>query len=323
MWSQMRIRKAVCPAICLLLVLILGACRPKPSPTIVADPALMPLVPADTTILMGVRVTELKKTPLYQRLMEEGKLPQIGLFKQETGIDLQKDIWEVVVASNGEKAVTLVRGKFTEGGVTDSGMEPTLEKKGISRSHYRGYTFQGDDRVTVTFLNSSVAIAGSVDAVRSVIDARDGGKGGPPTALLDRVKKLSSENQVWVVSTADWKETIPEDVDGPLGALKQIPVKLPFIAAMLNLSDGAKFSSELTSENAAGAQKLSVALQGMIGIGRMMMSRGDGDTEKLYRSLQVTSENDVVRIEADIPVKLLEDFLQENRNLRIAPLNPR
>jgi len=305
-----------------VLGLTLFSCRPKPSSTIVADPALMPLVPSDTKILVGVRVTELKKTDLYQRLMKEGKLPQVELFKQETGIDLKKDIWEVVTAFNGQQSVTFVRGKFTEGGVTDSGMEPTLDKKGIKRSGYRGYTFQGDDRVVVTFLNSSVAVAGSIPAVQSVIDARDGGKGKPPESLLNRIKQISSENQIWAVSDTDWEGTIPEDIDGPLGMLKQIPVKLKNTAAMLNLSNGIKLTGELIAEDTASSQKLSLALQGILGIGRMMIPQDEPELNQLYESLQISSEKEMIRIQADIPEKVFEDFLEEHRILRLAPVTP-
>lgn len=282
----------------------------------------MPLVPSDTKILVGVRIAELKKTDVYQRLMKEGKLPQVELFKQETGIDLKKDIWEVITAFNGHQSVTLVRGKFTDGGVTDSGMEPTLDKKGIRRSGYRGYTFQGDDRVVVTFLNSSVAVAGSIPAVQSVIDARDGGKGRPPEELLERVNQISSANQVWAVSNTDWKGTIPEDMDGPLNMFKQMPVKLENTVAMLNLSSGIKLTGELITEDAASSQKLNLALQGMLGIGRMMIPKDEPELNHLYESLQISSEKEMIRIQADIPEKVFEEFLEEHKVLRLAPVTP-
>src|SRR5688572_27321020 len=83
-----------------LSAIVLVSCRPKPSATIVPDPALMPLIPADTTILSGIRLTQLKQTPIYARLKQEGKLRQLDEFREKTGIDLNKDIWEVVFASN-------------------------------------------------------------------------------------------------------------------------------------------------------------------------------------------------------------------------------
>ena len=110
-------------------VLVAPGCRPKPSATIVPDAALMPLIPADTLILTGVRMTELKKTPVYRKLMAENKLPQIDEFAKETGIDPRKDIWEIILASNGKTTIALVRGQFTEGGIAGSGLEPRLEKK--------------------------------------------------------------------------------------------------------------------------------------------------------------------------------------------------
>lgn len=304
--------------------LLLGGCRPKPSATIVPDPALMPLVPADATILAGIRVAELKKTPVYQKLMAENKLPQVEEFAHETGIDPRKDIWDIVVASNGKTAVTLVRGQFTEGGIAGSGMEPQLDKKGIKRYNYRGYTFAGDDRVAVTFLNSSVAVAGAIDEVKKVIDARDGSKGKAPQGLIDRVKQLSSSNQIWLVSSAGWQGAMPAEMKGPLAGLRlnSMPVDVRSFAATLDLSNGVKFSSAVASSDEASAKKLNDAVRGLIGIGRLTTSDGQPEILKFYDTVQVVAEKETVRVSADVPMDLFEKFLAGFKNPRVAPLNP-
>lgn len=299
----------------IFLVLLLGACRPKPSATIVPDAALMPLIPADTTILSGVRMAELKKTPVYQRLLAEQKLPQLDEFAQETGIDPRKDIWDIILASNGKTTIALIRGQFTEGGIAGSGMEPKLEKKGVRRFPYKGYTLSGDERVAVTFLNSSVAVAGPTDAVRGVIDARDGSKGGPPKELIDRLRQVSSANQIWMISNAGLAGTMPGSVGGVL--LKSVPIDLRSMMATLNLSNGVKLEADFTSGDARSAQKMNDAIRGLIGVQRLTTREDDRDMIQFYDAIQVTKSEANVKVAADVPLQLFERLLETFKNRRL------
>jgi hypothetical protein len=297
---------------------LLAACRPQKSSTIVPDAALMPLVPADTKVLAGIRVEEVKKTPVYRELLAAEKLPQIEEFARETGIDPRKDIWEIVLASNGESTLALVRGKFTDGGITDSGKEPELAKKGVRRFPYRGYTLLGDDRVVVVFFNTSVAVAGPQTAVKRAIDARDGGQGRPPAALIEQVKNIPSSNQVWVISETGWQGALPEGLEGPLGGLKKMPVDVRSLKAMLSLSNGVRFESEVVSGDAANATKIHDAIRGVIGIGRLTTPDDKLDLLKFYDAIDVKREDQRVRVMADLPMEVFQQLLNLFRTPRLA-----
>jgi hypothetical protein len=301
----------------LVLVCALAACRPPKSSTIVPDAALMPLVPADTKILAGLRVEEIKKTPVYRELLAAEKLPQIEEFARETGIDLRKDIWEIVLASNGESTIALVRGKFTDGGVTDSGKEPELAKKGVQRFPYKGYTLLGDDRVVVVFFNTSVAIAGPQPAVKRVIDARDGGLGRPPADLIEQVKRIPSSNQAWIISSAGWQGALPDGLEGPLGGLQKMPVDVRSMQALLNLSDGVRFEGEVISSDAANATRMHDAIRGVIGIGRLTTPDDKLDMLKFYDAIEVKREEATVRVVADLPMEVFQQLLNLFRTPRL------
>ena len=294
-----------------LSAIVLASCRPKPSATIVPDPALMPLIPADTTILSGIRLTQLKQTPIYARLKQEGKLRQLDEFREKTGIDLNKDIWEVVFASNQKTGVALVRGQFTEGGIAGSGMEPRLERKGIRSFPYKGYTLSGDEGSAVAFLNSSVAIAGPAGSVRSVIDARDGSKGGPPKALLDRLSTIPSSNQVWLISTAPLQGSLPEGMQGPLGGLQKMPIDIREAVLTLDLTTGAKFQADIGSGDAKAAEKLGTAIQAAIGVGRLMTKADQPDMLRFYDGIQVTKHEAQISVAANVPEAVLENLIDK------------
>ena len=70
----------------LIAVLLLGACSRKPAETSVfIDPQFGALVPPDTTLLVGLRVEHLVKTPLYQKYLSGGKIRIIDKFARGTG----------------------------------------------------------------------------------------------------------------------------------------------------------------------------------------------------------------------------------------------
>ena len=138
---------------CLLLLVcvVLAACRPKPSATVVIDPALIPLISSDTIFLAGVRMEPIKSTELYKRYVVNQKLPLLDDFTRKTGLDPRKDLWEFLAAGNGIDTLVMARGHFSE-----MGLEPHLAIEGTQRFNYKGFEMIGDEASSaVVFINSS------------------------------------------------------------------------------------------------------------------------------------------------------------------------
>lgn len=298
--------------------LTLTACRPEKSATIVPDPSLMTLVPADTQIITGVRVEELKKTKLYSKYVAEKKLAFVDQFRNETGIDPRKDIFDIVFASNGKSAVAFVRGKFVEGGQGAAGLEPKLEREGVRRFQHGGYTLYGDERVAVAFFNTSVAVAGPTPMVRAIIDGRDGSKGRAPEALIARIKQIPSSNQVYAVSRAGFQGTLPADLAGPLAGLKSMPFDIRSIVATLDVSEGVKFASQVESGDEKSAGKMHDAMRGLIGIARLSTPNDRMDLLKFYDAVDVRQDKTSVRVAADVPMDLFDRMLEMLQERRLA-----
>lgn len=286
-------------------ILLLSACRPQKSATIVPDPSLMPLVPADTTILASVRMDVLRETPVFKTLLADQKLPQLEAFRKETGIDLMKAVYEVVAVSNGTSALALVRGKFSEG----EGMEPRIEREGIRRFAHKGYTLYGDERVAVTFFNRSVAVAGPTAGVRAVIDNRDGSKGGPPAALLDRMRAVPSSNQIYAIALTGFKGALPEELSGVLGGLRSLPIDIRGGVAALDLSNGVKLTSEIRCGDEKAAQKMQEAIRGVIGMARLSTPESQPEQLRFFDAIEAAVESSAVKVKADLPLDLLQKLL--------------
>ena len=88
-------------------------------------------MPPDTTLLVGLRVEHLVKTPLYQKYLS-GEISIIDRFARGTGINPEKSLWNLLLVSNGRDSFVLGRGKFA-----DELMAPDFSKRAWCGSDIR------------------------------------------------------------------------------------------------------------------------------------------------------------------------------------------
>src|SRR5580658_2089276 len=171
--------------------LVLVACeRPHPPNFgVKIDPALAMMVPADTVLMVGTRVEELVKTPVYLKYVAGRSIPQIDEFARYTKLDPRKELWELLFVSNGKQGVLLGRGKFS-----DQLEDPRAQKDNPNVSAYKGLTMVGSGDAAVLFINTSTAALGRPDALRSLVDQREHAS-GPPAQLTTLMKDLSKDAQ--------------------------------------------------------------------------------------------------------------------------------
>ena len=190
-------------------LLLLYGCQKRTSPTIFVDPALATLVPTDTIFIAGVRVEQLPTTP---------SLAIVENFARDSGIDPRKNLWEVIVPSDGKTTWVMLRGKFAE-----MGMEPRINKEGARRVSYKGYTMQGDERIAVMFLNPTTAVAADPDALRSIIDNREKTT-GIPRWLEQQVAGIPASNQAWFAGKLQGTGQVAGGIDFQSGANPRLSV---------------------------------------------------------------------------------------------------
>ncbi len=84
-----------------LLVMIVG-CGSADMGAMRIDPVLAALVPNDAIMVAGLRVRELRTTPLYTKLVAQKRLPELDEdFVKNTHFDPRKDMNDVLIASDG------------------------------------------------------------------------------------------------------------------------------------------------------------------------------------------------------------------------------
>ncbi|MCC7153898.1 MAG: hypothetical protein IT161_04930 [Bryobacterales bacterium] len=297
-------RMAACAG---LAAVLLAGCSRKPAANARVDAALAPLIPADSVMLAGIRLDKLKDTPFYKTFVEGRQIPQLEEFAKRTGLDPRRDLWEIVLASNGKSSVALVRGKF--GGMF--GQEPRFEGSGALRRNYKGYSLQGNQEAVVTFMNASVAVAGPPRSVEAIIDGRDDAKANPPQALLDMVHQIPGTAQIWMVTTAGGSLISALPQTGNLSNLARAAASLRQASLFADVSHGLDLKAYGDYPDAATAKQIHDALRGLIGIGRLSTKASQPDMLKFFDSITVTAHDAKVDVSIDAPFEVLEKLIRQ------------
>src|SRR4029078_44729 len=116
------------------------------------------------TLLVGVRVEDLMKTPIYQKYLADLAIGPLDDFTRQTDLDVRKNLWEVLFISNGKENVVIGRGKFS------NEAEPRIDRPGATRSNYRGFTLIGDDKTAVLLMGPTLIATGDTAGLKRIVD---------------------------------------------------------------------------------------------------------------------------------------------------------
>ncbi len=301
-----------------VLCIALAGCRKPLSPSVPIDPALALLVPSDTLFLAGVRLEPIRKTPLYKRYATpENMPPQLEQFIKETGLDPRKDLWEFLFVNDGKDTVAMVRGTFSE-----MGLEPRLEREGAKRTAYKGFTFIGDEKTAVAFINSSTAVAGRPQNLERIIDKRQQGV-GIPKPLLDRISTISRENQAWFVHLDASRIPMLNARDsGDLVNLNNFIGKLQTLQGAIDLQNGAKIHLEGTGATPEDSKRLHDGLRGLVGLGRLNTPSDKRELLKVYDAIQIKQMQSVVTVDANLTMELIDELTKMITSLGLGSRSP-
>jgi hypothetical protein len=280
----------------LIATVLLAGCSPLPQETSVfIDPQFASLIPADTTLLVGLRVENLVKTPIYQKYLSGGKISIVDRIARSTGINPEKSLWNLMFVSTGKQSFVLGRGKFA-----DELMAPDFSKKGVRRFGYQGFTLFGDDQQAMLMVNSSTIAVADTPTLRWLVDQRSS-LTGLPERLTALTKQIPRQTQFWGAYLGG-------PVDLPLtGNLQNANKVLGLIANgtfYFDFTDGAKGTLTGVSANVQDAQQVHDGLQGFLGLGRMMTPKTQPQLARAFDGIQVVQEGQRVSVKITEPEDL-------------------
>ena len=288
-----------------LVSLIVLGCRSAEMARGRVDPVLVAFIPADVVMLTGVRMEEIRSTPLYQKMVAKRRLQQLDQFAVETGFDPRKDVRELLVASNGKESVVLARGKFDIHGI-----------KGARRSAYKGYTLYSGEQGGVALLDRTTAVAGNLPSVRAAIDQYKSGSRGGAAALLARAQEIPANNQVWSVSSG-WTNLLGKAMPqtGNAANFSKIFRSLENTTFAADMRSGLNAIAAGDCRTEQDAKNLGDAVRGLVGMGRLSVPDDRPELLRFYDGIKVEQQQRSIRIIANIPQDLLDKFLEMTSGL--------
>lgn len=261
------------------------------------DPALAPLVPGDTTTLIGLRIDNLRKTPAWAKLS-----PMLAGLTKRTGLDVAQTVHEVIYCMGGKHRAVLIRGKFVDGGPNNSGIEPQLKLEGAQKFPYKTHSLIGQEEFAATFFNESVVAAGRASALRAIIDSQSL-KHSNPESLLAMVTALPPEAYIYAVST---NPTLPE---AGIAGVRSLPLSLKSASGFLDLRTAAALRMEAVGQSAVDAQKLAEGIKGITGLFRMTLKPAQQDMRAMLDALRYVQDGDKVKVEMDLALDVALNLL--------------
>ncbi len=280
----------------LIAALALTACSPLPTESSVfIDPQFASLIPADTTLLVGLRVENLVKTPIYQKYLSGGKISIIDRIARGTGINPEKSLWNLLLVSNGKQTFVLGRGKFA-----DELMAPDFSKKGVRRFGYQGFTLFGDELQAMLMVNSSTIAIADTPTLRWLVDQRSSLTGLPPR-LAAVTKEIPRQTQFWGAYLGG---AIDFPLTGNLQNVNKILDLLSQSTFYFDFTNNLQGTLTGVAANPQDAQQVHDGLVGFLGLGRMMTPKTRPELARVFDGIQVTQEAQRVNVKIAEPEDL-------------------
>ena len=267
------------------------------------DPVLAALVPADAFLLSGVRMSELRTTPLYAKMLSQDLSSTLDDFARNTNFDIRKDVNDILLASTPTASgkVLLARGNFK-----------IQAPAGFRKSVYKGVAIYSQGEAAYAILDPTTAVAAPQPEVRKIIDQKQSGQRGA-TVLLDHARNLAGAGQIWLVSNG-WG-TLPADLsrqDGNIANLSRFMQSIERATAIADLRSGlvGNITGECKSEQ--DAKSLGDAARGMVGLGRLNVPENRPELLRLFDGIKVEQKQRTIQVNINISADLIDRMLQMN-----------
>jgi hypothetical protein len=269
------------------------------------DPALATMIPSDTIFIAGMRVDKLRGSPFYKRLIEDRNSSTFDKLKTETGIDVRKDLWQILLADNGKQSVILARGKFSE-----FGREPRLERQGARRFSYKGYLMLGDEQMAVMFPNSSTAMAGPAPLLRAVVDRRDSGGNRLPKHLQEQLNGIPASSQIFAAGDPSANSRLGKvDAPGNAANLLQFVRSIESVAAGVDLQQGLDADFKAVCRTEEDAKRFNATIRAVVGLARLNTPDDRPELLRALDGIRSDASARTVTLKGDLSVQQFDQLL--------------
>lgn len=296
------------------------------------------LMPAETNILFYANLSSLKQTPfgeaiserIEDEIREEREDREYREFVRETGLDPQRDIYEVMFGGNGLKrhddmGGAIIRGKFNEKRIVNYLKEERHHR--FRERAYRGHRIyllldyhHDDDDNEFTFLSSETVAFGDREWLKDVIDlSEDDGKNVKGNAVMTQfLNEIPNKDQLWGIMnldeiTGDWAGEIRER-----GSAFKGTESIENMKSLIFHSEVDKKAKLYVMGNFATAEEaelLAEMLNGFKAMAKLMVS-DDKETIDMLNDIKIRSNGSVLRITTTVDKDIIDKMEEKSKKYR-------
>ena len=282
-------------------------------------PTELAYLPADATAVAYANVREVMNSDFRQKVTQviptgEGR----DEFLKETGIDIERDIDTVVagVSTTQKNAIVVVRGRFNETTIESlvrQNAGDVQEYKGIriatGAPHVptetevpRDVVINHDQPPAVAFLETGLLAIGSLESVKSAIDAKTSGQNVTTNSeLMTYVNGIRGGQSAWAVGRFD---ALKQAAELPDQISQHIPA-VQWVAVTTHFNGGVTGSVRADATDDAAAENLRDVIRGGLAMGRLI-SGEDQKLKLLLDSMQMSGTGKTVALTFSVSPEMVD-----------------
>jgi hypothetical protein len=269
-------------------------------------PAELGYVPSTASVVGFADVRDVMNSELRQKFREiHPQAAPNGAIEEQTGINFENDIDQVVVAMLGgavRAPLVLARGRFDA-----IRIQGVIEEKGGKVEEYRGrrlFVLPSDDGQTmaVTFAEGDLAVFGPATAVRAALDTKDSKNDITGNAELIAMVRDVEDGNAWAVGKF---AALASDSRLPQNVLEQLP-PINLFAVSGHINGGIRATVRAEARDDAAAQSLLEVVRGFVALARLQAGTSNEALMALLNSVELTGDGKTVALSVTIPASALD-----------------
>jgi len=296
-----------------------------PAQTIVPDPAVLKLFPAETQGVAFVDLAGLRNTPLGMEIMAQGQplalgVPKIQDFVAATGFNFRDDVDRVTIGRlDARRAMFVIQARYDQFKV-----ESYLADHVTRLDTYMGRSIyeDRDHDFGVTFIDGLV-IAGYTDAVKKAVEQASlpASSIALRSDLMAAIRNFEAGSQVWAAGEFHFDELpatqLPQQAAGA-GPILEILKTLQGGTYQMRVDTGIHAIAVANFTSAENAKTLSDLSRGLIGLVKTQVAVPNPDLLHALDGLQVSNSGTQMVVNIDEPGDLVKKLreLRQSRGLR-------
>ena len=291
-------------------------------------PESLSYVPADARMVAFADVRDLVRSELRQKMRQfEPSADARNKFEAETGIDVERDVDEIVAAAwpNGvnpqSPPLVLARGRFD----TDR-IETLIREHGGTAEDYKSKRLlviaESSRQFAVAFVEPGLVAAGDAAAVRQAIDTKASGTNSiTGNAEVMKLIKDVDDGNAWAVAKFDSLAAGPFPTAAlPKELAQQIP-PINWVAASGHIDSGVRAAVRVEAKDEKSAEDLRQVIRGFMALARLQAGQRAEFTE-LVNSLELGGQGTTITFGFSLPASLIDTLGHVAQQRRQPPAVP-